>query len=633
MNHLGMLVLLIAIPVLHAAAQSPAYSKGEISFDSPQYFTKSMFHCFNIEELCDKAPKVDKSAVTVMVTDKDADRFPGSIDEVQVFVWSDTDAKGMTVTAHETHINSGVFVGTFGITDSTSYQNKIQVRDGDTLLAKYVDDTVPGGKSEDLTTTSFIGMLGIPIEIAPAYNLRILDNKGNKIDSVESDQQILITSELKNSASKSQNFSYILQIQNEKEESVLLSWVDGMLVAKQHIEPAISWIPKTPGTYTATIFVWESLDNPTALSPPIQMQMDVSEQKHPPAVPQDTECKDSPWNCGGGFPDDIHLSDCDGIDELKTLVWHCPTITTPTDFKMLNSSGFAMCEKNDRNYYILEAGKQGSFTYQISRGVDLNDPPEAPSQVEMIKEPEFACEYANNTRMSCSGDGIHVAYEPESVVLGFNQTGTITATITADAAAKRQSLWLGLTPYACFGGTYQPFAIVNHDKQYRKFEVLSVSPQNVTLPSVKDDSWSEYTTKEHIGKSKPIEIVDGVKSHLLMLTIHDATIHTRYNSSENKYNTLVFSYSVENPNKDSIGASLAFEGHFGSKVYRSQNGTDFASTLWPGQIVDSTFAIDVDKGANQILLIVKDQKTDRTLWSIPVTWMIPSLKENVLTQE
>ena len=458
------LAVLVAISVSQAAGEGSTYSKGEISFDFPQYFTKSMFHCFNIEELCEKAPKVDRSAVTVTVTDKDADRFPGSIDEVPVFVWSDTDAKGMMVIAHETHINSGVFVGTFGITDSTSYKNKIQVRDGGALLAKYVDDTVPGGKGEDLTTTSFIGMLGIPVERAPAYNLHILDNNGNKIEAAGVDQQILITSELKNSASKSQNFSYILQIHNEKEESVLLSWVDGMLVAKQHIEPAISWMPKAPGKYTATVFVWESLQNPTALSPPVQVDIDVSETKQ-------------------------------------------------------------------------------SVTEQSS---DVDDS----------------------------------------------------------------------------GSQYR-----------REIEVLSISPQNVTLPSAQNGSWNEYTTKEHIDSSKPIEIVDGVKRHLLKLTIHDATIHTRYNSSENKYNTLVFSYSVESLDKESFGASLAFEGHFGNMVYKTQNGTGFASTLYPGQRTDSTFTINVGKGANQILLVVKDQNTERTLWSIPVTWKVPSLKGSVLTQE
>ncbi|MGY5148783.1 MAG: hypothetical protein ACW9W3_01835 [Candidatus Nitrosopumilus sp. bin_68KS] len=33
-----------------------------------------------------------------------------------------------------------------------------------------------------------------------------------------------------------------------------------------------SWIPQSAGEYRTTFFVWESIDNPTALSPPVELE-------------------------------------------------------------------------------------------------------------------------------------------------------------------------------------------------------------------------------------------------------------------------------------------------------------------------------------------------------------------------
>ena len=38
---------------------------------------------------------------------------------------------------------------------------------------------------------------------------------------------------------------------------------------------AQSWTPSETGSYTATIFVWESVSNPTALSPQLSITIDV----------------------------------------------------------------------------------------------------------------------------------------------------------------------------------------------------------------------------------------------------------------------------------------------------------------------------------------------------------------------
>jgi hypothetical protein len=54
-----------------------------------------------------------------------------------------------------------------------------------------------------------------------------------------------------------------------------LSWIDGILNPESSFSPSASWIPQKAGYYVATMFVWESIDNPTALSPPIQIDFTV----------------------------------------------------------------------------------------------------------------------------------------------------------------------------------------------------------------------------------------------------------------------------------------------------------------------------------------------------------------------
>jgi len=55
-----------------------------------------------------------------------------------------------------------------------------------------------------------------------------------------------------------------------------LSWLTGSLDAGQSLNPSQSWIPTSPGTYTAQIFVWTGINNPDALSPPLSMMITVT---------------------------------------------------------------------------------------------------------------------------------------------------------------------------------------------------------------------------------------------------------------------------------------------------------------------------------------------------------------------
>jgi hypothetical protein len=89
-------------------------------------------------------------------------------------------------------------------------------------------------------------------------------------------KQIQITTDVANSQNRVQPFAYLVQIQNQDGVVYSLSWITGILDAGQSLSPSQSWTPTSPGTYTAQVFVWASVSNPDALSPPLAMKILVS---------------------------------------------------------------------------------------------------------------------------------------------------------------------------------------------------------------------------------------------------------------------------------------------------------------------------------------------------------------------
>ena len=86
-------------------------------------------------------------------------------------------------------------------------------------------------------------------------------------------KQVQVTTDVTNGQNRAQPFAYIVQIENQDGVVYSLSWITGTLDAGQSLSPSQSWTPTAPGTYTAQIFVWESVGNPDALSPPLAMKI------------------------------------------------------------------------------------------------------------------------------------------------------------------------------------------------------------------------------------------------------------------------------------------------------------------------------------------------------------------------
>ncbi len=89
------------------------------------------------------------------------------------------------------------------------------------------------------------------------------------------DEQIMIMADISNNQDIPQNFAYLTQVKNEQDIVISLSWLTGSLSPRQSFSPAQSWTPVETGTFQIQVFVWESIDNPEALSPPLSMIVNV----------------------------------------------------------------------------------------------------------------------------------------------------------------------------------------------------------------------------------------------------------------------------------------------------------------------------------------------------------------------
>ena len=207
----------------------------------------------------------------VRITDPDLNLNPESVDNFDVDVWSDSDPGGISLTVTETNEATGVFEGqvSFTTTDESS-GHRLRVAEGDTITVEYEDHTLPDpydtSDDLDILSTAIIGSIVAPLERAPVSNARIVDTQGQTLSSVSVDQQVLVSADLRSGQDKDQDYAYLVQIQDADGVTVSLSWITSTLTAGSASSPSQSWTPTVGGDYTATVFVWESITNPTALS-------------------------------------------------------------------------------------------------------------------------------------------------------------------------------------------------------------------------------------------------------------------------------------------------------------------------------------------------------------------------------
>ena len=119
-----------------------------------------------------------------------------------------------------------------------------------------------------------------------------------------------------------------------------------------------------------------------------------------------------------------------------------------------------------------------------------------------------------------------------------------------------------------------------------------------------------------------LDFTKGQKTHLAQISINGATLYTKDIENlpiKSGFNTLVFDYTVQSKDIESFYPMLDFELQFGSKKYPTLlKGEEFSEILHHDEKRNSSFAIQVDKAANQITLNIKDSLTKKILWVIPL---------------
>lgn len=251
----------------------------EFRIDENTVVTKSVFvnYHFAVASFDKQVYKINDSAI-IRVIDPDMNMNPNTIDTVKVRLWSTTDRGGLQVTLRETGDRTGVFeeIVTFTL-DQESTGTRLRVSEGDTVTVKYSDNTLPAPAALDSDGVFTVeveenfahaSISSLPqLERAPASDVELLDLKGEPLTDVNAGIQVLIQSTVYNAQMSRQSFAHIVQVTDSDGVTVSLSWVYGEIPSKESLKLAQSWIPSVKGNYKIETFVWESIDNPTALSP------------------------------------------------------------------------------------------------------------------------------------------------------------------------------------------------------------------------------------------------------------------------------------------------------------------------------------------------------------------------------
>ncbi len=90
----------------------------------------------------------------------------------------------------------------------------------------------------------------------------MVDVSGGTIDTVVTGEPILVETKVTNNLDEEQAFTYILQVKDSNDYTVMLTWIKGAMNALASMDAGISWTPEEDGNYTVEVFVWKSLEEP-----------------------------------------------------------------------------------------------------------------------------------------------------------------------------------------------------------------------------------------------------------------------------------------------------------------------------------------------------------------------------------
>ena len=210
-------------------------------------------------------------SVVVRVIDFDMNLNPEMLDVIPIHLFSNSDIAGIEVNAVETSESSGSFIATISTSQkSPSSGNRLYVLPGDEIFVKYEDHTLPKPFSHN-DHLEINSLAKVDSSIPYVERLSILqptfsDGVGDGLELISSDSQIQIVGSVKNNHELKQKFVYLFQVKTHDNYVESISWIQGDLLSYQELDVSRSWIPKLPGKYIVETFVWNSIEDPNALS-------------------------------------------------------------------------------------------------------------------------------------------------------------------------------------------------------------------------------------------------------------------------------------------------------------------------------------------------------------------------------
>ena len=222
----------------------------------------------------------------IRVIDPDMSVSSDEIDVFDIQIWSDSDTKGIQIPVYETGTNTGIFEGLVCFSKGgSSEMGLLNVSEGDDVTAGYTDTTLPepNGPNDKLiisATTQILSQnekLLPPLERFTVKQVLVTNLVGQVLEKIKEGQSVVVNVTLLNNQQRAQKYELLLQLKAASGGApVALLSKKGNLNNGMSEEINLILEPLPAGDYTATLFVWQSISSPTALSPQLTFDIRIS---------------------------------------------------------------------------------------------------------------------------------------------------------------------------------------------------------------------------------------------------------------------------------------------------------------------------------------------------------------------
>lgn len=267
-------------------------------YSSDDLYTQQKSGCVGANVELDQTSYGKNDYLTVTIRAPDHNLSPTTKDVVLIVLSDETGERSVRKTLSETRTDSSIFSGSFPISEVIkTTPNTISVYFTNRCDNKLVDTTVDADVFEESPSTIDKPISGYgftdPISRVTIEFVQLVQLDGTLIADVYCDEyaanflsceegkfwsvvpvrkSIEINVSLKNEQTIKQDFVVAMQIYG-----LGFDYTEGYLDPEETIVYSIPYTTPDPEIVDATVLVWESIDNPGALSPPVSFQIPIGQ--------------------------------------------------------------------------------------------------------------------------------------------------------------------------------------------------------------------------------------------------------------------------------------------------------------------------------------------------------------------